>query len=528
MQAAVTTPQRKPRRHPRQQKPKDSHPPINSQHGADDQSSPNSTQIQTMSTLTQQFAALPRPPQANVNMVNSPKTPERPRSMYDSPSLQEAISRGPHSGNVSAVESSGRGRKKAQKSLDRQSVSHSKSNTNGTSQRKNSNKPQTPRRTSAAPSQAYAGPTFHASPAPSSLPMPKFFSKSVPEVNKAKGLTAMMESEVSEEPVSQESSEGSPMLEKAERTQNQIREESPLDIFFRADREEKARARLNNSRSPLTNGSSGENAFGAQDAIPSIPSPTLDHVRHHSRHPTGSSTNGLFFIELEDKRPDSANDQAGRPSPPTDLNRATSAPSDIMAESGRDEAANKRNADSLALKKLLMTPQSKRPVSATTKTPRSEGRKQRTPTKDSSGPFASSNTSTPEVRILSRKQPASLPQLQKQFGTPSNSSPRPRPPSSNLRQELSAPQTPVQGGLPELPATPTPSCNAGAGLPPNFQTQDNIIRDTTFSSLRPTTLSGVGSHSIEDMSDMSSMENELKRVLKLDILGSDGASGVRS
>ncbi|MCJ1427083.1 hypothetical protein MMC29_004986 [Sticta canariensis] len=42
-------------------------------------------------------------------------------------------------------------------------------------------KPQTPSRSTATPSQAYAGPLFHASPAASALPIPKWFSKTVNE-----------------------------------------------------------------------------------------------------------------------------------------------------------------------------------------------------------------------------------------------------------------------------------------------------------------------------------------------------------
>lgn len=76
---------------------------------------------------------------------------------------------------------------------------------------------------------AYAGPTFHASPAPSALPIPSFYSKSVPESPGAKGLKSIK----------------GPLATPphAATTSNQSqREESPLDFFFKADREEKARA----------------------------------------------------------------------------------------------------------------------------------------------------------------------------------------------------------------------------------------------------------------------------------------------
>lgn len=526
MQSTVTTPQPKPRRNPRRQKAKNPSQSINTQKGAEASSEANSIQSPTMSNLSQQIAALAEQSTANADMNNPLTTPPRTCPMYDSPSMQEAATKGLRSGNASAIESDGHRRKSLHKPQNRHSTSYSNSNTNGTPQRKKS---QTPRKASATPSQAYAGPTFHASPAPSSLPMPKFFSKSVPEVNKANGLSAMMENEVSEGAMSQGSSDGSPMLDKAERVQQQTREQSPLDIFFKADRNEKARARQINSKSPLVNGTNSDNSSRTADTVPANPSSLFDPVRHHFRHPTDGSTNGLFPIDLEDERSSSPANQSKLLSHPTALNRATSAPSGIKTESQQDEAA-KRSANSLALKKLLMTPQPQRPVPIAIKEPMSEGRKQHTPpVRESSGPFASSPTAKPKVQILSRKQPASLPQLQQQFGsTPSDSSPRPRPPSSNLRKELSAPQSPVQNGVSELPASPTPSRGAGPFPPPNPRSQHDVIHNTTFSPLRPTAFPSVGSPSIRATNDVSSMENELKRVLKLDILGSDGASGVRS
>ncbi|EFX00113.1 proteophosphoglycan 5 [Grosmannia clavigera kw1407] len=85
---------------------------------------------------------------------------------------------------------------------------------------------------------AFAGATFHASPAPSSLPLPSFFMKpnspDTPRVKSANG--------VGQEP--------SPPPSDSEQLSEQLRDrfletsvpghESPLDIFFRADRAEKA------------------------------------------------------------------------------------------------------------------------------------------------------------------------------------------------------------------------------------------------------------------------------------------------
>ncbi|KAF8457985.1 hypothetical protein BGX38DRAFT_633218 [Terfezia claveryi] len=74
------------------------------------------------------------------------------------------------------------------------------------------------------PTKAYAGPNFHSSPNPSSLPVPSWFSKSVPATpSTATSLQAMLE--LSEETLSQSLEEP----------------ESHLQKLFRADKEEKAK-----------------------------------------------------------------------------------------------------------------------------------------------------------------------------------------------------------------------------------------------------------------------------------------------
>ncbi|KAF2766724.1 hypothetical protein EJ03DRAFT_174262 [Teratosphaeria nubilosa] len=98
--------------------------------------------------------------------------------------------------------------------------------------------------------QAYAGPTFHASPAPSSLPVPKFFSKSVPNgaAGRKSSLQARMEDEKAAE--KEESSPESDVVVPVGREAQQ----SPLDLFFKADKMERERTKNNGTLSPeLTN-----------------------------------------------------------------------------------------------------------------------------------------------------------------------------------------------------------------------------------------------------------------------------------
>lgn len=77
---------------------------------------------------------------------------------------------------------------------------------------------------STPPAKAYAGPTFHSSPAPSALPMPKFFSKSVPATPAGTSLQTMMESDASDSSDSTAGPTG--------------REQSQLELLFRAARAE--------------------------------------------------------------------------------------------------------------------------------------------------------------------------------------------------------------------------------------------------------------------------------------------------
>ena len=94
-----------------------------------------------------------------------------------------------------------------------------------------------------AKEQAYAGPTFQASPAPSSLPVPKFFSKSVPNV--AAPIQARMEAEKT--PERQDSSPEPDVVSPSVPREAAM---SPLDLFFKADKQEKERSRSSGMLSP--------------------------------------------------------------------------------------------------------------------------------------------------------------------------------------------------------------------------------------------------------------------------------------
>ncbi|KAE8850707.1 hypothetical protein PTNB85_01123 [Pyrenophora teres f. teres] len=119
---------------------------------------------------------------------------------------------------------------------------------------------------------AYAGPTFHASPAPSALPIPKFLSRSVPAKTRAGPPT----------PPPEDSSDSASPSPSASPSRAPVafpprNEQSPLDLLFQADAAERA-----------------NNNFGGP-----IPHSPFNQARpHHFKHDSYHSLNGVFPLEL--------------------------------------------------------------------------------------------------------------------------------------------------------------------------------------------------------------------------------------
>ena len=97
----------------------------------------------------------------------------------------------------------------------------------------------------AATAAAFAGATFHASPAPSSLPIPSFLAKALdsPGLKESDGAN--------QEPSPPATDSEAPTPKHRPLTTAIAREESPLDVFFRADRAEKEQARRGSSANVL-------------------------------------------------------------------------------------------------------------------------------------------------------------------------------------------------------------------------------------------------------------------------------------
>lgn len=94
---------------------------------------------------------------------------------------------------------------------------------------------------------AFAGATFHASPAPSSLPIPSFLAKAMdsPQVKDSGRANQQPSPPLSD-------SEAPTPRQTFELARDVTREESPLDFLFKKDRDEKAQARRTSFANALT------------------------------------------------------------------------------------------------------------------------------------------------------------------------------------------------------------------------------------------------------------------------------------
>ena len=187
---------------------------------------------------------------------------------------------------------------------------------------------------------AYAGPTFHASPAPSALPIPKFLSRSVPPKTRTGPPTPP--------PDDSSDSANSPSPPIASPSRAPIvpptrHQDSPLDLFFNADKAERAR---NPHGSPPS-----ANLFHSPDNI------RPQHYQHDSFH----SLNGVFPIEL-----DSQGKNAHSSSPPA----ATSASSRSVTDPGKipqlKDASSPSNGNNVMQDLFKRLSKSQKNLSATT------------------------------------------------------------------------------------------------------------------------------------------------------------------
>ena len=433
----------------------------------------------------------------------NPTTPPRPRSMYDE------FSAGQFQGNQSAPDTNQQRRKgrRSQGGVKRASGVQ-RPDPNEAPILTPSQPSLTPNRPNVTPVKAYAGPTFHASPAASSLPIPKFLSRSVPNVDKTSSLKVMMQQEAVD---TTSESDNSPSLEKSQPTrENGAREASPLDIFFQADRA---------NRADKAKGPSGDSA-GSN----SLRSESKNGFRHHSRQLTDNSLGGVFPLEMDGANPRT-------PDSTIDNEPFTPASKPMTKVDYKDD---QRKAQTLELQKLLYSPKPQRGVSSS---PRSDN-----PSPGLSSPSPKTTFHDDSPRLVpdgtnrEQQQHAALLALaQKKISgmNNNNGSAVQRPRSSKLWKEMSlsspitqpseAPGTPTQ---PHLQKTSDPA-NGHAHQQRNDYTSSHSPFSSAFSPPAKT-FGELQSTSPRHPKDAKSIEEDLRRILKLDVIGGDAVTDVRS
>ncbi|KAH0559793.1 hypothetical protein GP486_003696 [Trichoglossum hirsutum] len=393
------------------------------------------------------------------------------------------------------------------------------------------NTPLTPGKSSNTPSKtAYAGPTFHASPAPSALPLPNFFSRSLPPSGSS--LQAMLEEDGSDDSDTSSSQDSPPAP-----VERQIREESPLDIFFRADKEEKARAR----RSDVDLGQF--DSPGSNVAQIGSPSYLRSHSSPFSSGPGRDSTTPEIFAMDSDGGLNSRKPYGSAFSTPYNerINtiRANTAPSSIMTQGLSDE--EQRKAKTQALKDLLFSPQPGRPAALLPQSDEpqyySDGghtSQSLLAPRNSSIQRTSSGPSTPVPTSRAYRSPrnSNFHFLHESLLATANGSPSPATRLSRLRQEVIPPKSPERSGAPGFPAQPIPthpnkldvstiSRNyISSHINGNFSKPSSSFNNRVPQAAGP----AAGTENIKGSADLKNMENDLRRILKMDVAPDAGGT----
>lgn len=410
------------------------------------------------------------------------------------------------------------------------------------------------RRPSATPARRpeYAGPTFHASPAPSALPIPKFFSKSVPTSSSQKDPQSQLESE-SDTSYKSQSPPSSDLA--SARPEPPPRQESPLDIFFKADREEKAkRLGSNGFFTPSTKPT--PMIFSSEPPRPSMSVVPGRDQRHHSRHSSTHSGKGIFIMELDGSGTEA--DLSGPFSNPYSSSRLPSsrsatAPSSLPCTS---TTSQDKEATAQALKDMLFSMQ---PEDSQCTTPPPAAR---TPSNHASGDQSPSPSYRPASAQHSARGPSTPAPQSNQATDPSfhygnrNLSPLfhaamadPVRRPSSLRKELdpSSPTAPqdsytqphISQSTPPPTTLPNPTSKqsasaisldclnshiqaAAGGLPDH-----PLFQQPQYHQHPPSPFRETHNAATSQSYDIKAMEADLKRLLNLSVLGGAAAASVR-
>ena len=377
------------------------------------------------------------------------------------------------------------------------------------------------RATSGTPSQAYAGPTFHASPAASSLPIPKFFAKKIQAEEAATSSSDASRLESTSEDSSEKSDDSPTMRLSHQVGGDAARDPSPLDVFFKADRRDKEARR--GSCTPLLGRPEQFRAESQPSLVQTQTStrPFSQGSPHHARHFSDNPMNHTIAHTMGETH-------RTVPAASVDIfdslssNRSITSPSVLASDPNSEEELKRK---SLSLKQLLMLPSTNTPLSASRSA--------------SASPFQGSQTPTPQQRPQPPIRSASGSTTPSLFSFDGTNTPPPtlhnsrrpsyqqgRSSNSRLRREV-AHNTASDGDM--MPPSPTPFRSGYHPTilknPRHNRTNPNFIPLSPASPGFPqpgATNCGPSTPKYNN----ESMEDTLRKVLKLDAMGSDGAHGV--
>ncbi|KAL4996255.1 hypothetical protein BDV10DRAFT_114897 [Aspergillus recurvatus] len=353
----------------------------------------------------------------------------------------------------------------------------------------------------------YAGPTFHASPAPSALPIPSFFSKSFPESDLAPAFE--QDSDGFDADGDLENTPSKPKL----RPPHEDRESTPLDFLFKAavearmSRPQQSPDRSYRFRSPQTD------------------SKTMEHRK------LNNDNTGIFPLEMG--AADINQPQIGpsfAPSYKDRMNalRSASSPSPNLQDLGENE----RKAKTEALKSLLLNPRPQRPSSISQSHHDQFNHKQErpvlspmvphfaTPLRTSSGP----PVMTPNGDLLGKGSSCS--KFRPRPGTYDAHSNSPQ--RQYLQDSTSLEEGVLASNPGNAPSTPRQAYGSPRRVyPSKMPAPQHSSYHPAFDS-KSSTFQPSSANASSAAVDTKKMEDDLRRILKLDVNPSISSSGIQS
>ncbi|KAF7514293.1 hypothetical protein GJ744_000063 [Endocarpon pusillum] len=342
--------------------------------------------------------------------------------------------------------------------------------------------------------QAYAGPTFHSSPAASSLPMPSFYSKSLPTVSASPRSTTTNQLD-GEGPADSDAETLMPI--NSEGSTLRGREPSPLDFMFEAAR--KAR------NSPKTQ--SPDFRVGRLSPFDDIPKTT-------PQTPGDPSSESVFPFELDGNGGRSLSVDPSFATPYRDRIEALRSPKVQSVTPIQGMGEKERREKSEALKRFLTNGS---PQSSPHKPDMNSYFSDRASDAQSASPTLSRHRSgppTPQYGI----QHGPVPRHYFQnvlVATPERGTPIPRPVSSHLRREY-------QPDDYQAPAELDSDSGASSCFPAALQNNRRSVSGQNIGNFGSRPQYSMPNQKIQMPSSHSAqkLEDDLRRVLKLDLTSS--------